>query len=356
MFTHGPFVGLTRTCKESSWTIKYINSFIRSQGVGEWTSFVLFRNAATGRHSDSHNLAGSTIKTTSFGNFTGGGLWLQGDPPKGVPAGVELGWEFCAPEQEHQEGTVEEGGRLAALTAWCTAAAVTYLSDDFPVGRASSSVALFEIGSYQKTLEVTNMDYLVAEPVGYDLASGEQWDPQVVQQTVRDLLPAVLWVHVVEIGKVLPSILSYLYEQVDSGRQLVLEAPPDHPCWDSYAVKELLERYMERWQARMDEPDLLRVNNFHIDGPKFDPNATVPEFLNYMVKHQENLDKTEDQTPRVGGEAITFEGASKITPEVRSSLKRLHQNLGHPSNTDLARHLRLAGADPSVVEATKKIR
>ena len=439
MFTHGPFVGLTRTCKESSWTIKYINSFIRSQGVGEWTSFVLFRNAATGRHSDSHNLAGSTIKTTSFGNFTGGGLWLQGDPPKGVPAGVEYRkgpdgeelkgfvidtkekvttfdgkiphatqpWEgerwtlscyvtrgypksdvemrdalrelrfplhgvpLGVPHDDHTEGSAgnsvrpnkstrkglwKKAGRLAALTAWCTAAAVTYLSDDFPVGRASSSVALFEIGSYQKTLEVTNMDYLVAEPVGYDLASGEQWDPQVVQQTVRDLLPAVLWVHVVEIGKVLPSILSYLYEQVDSGRQLVLEAPPDHPCWDSYAVKELLERYMERWQARMDEPDLLRVNNFHIDGPKFDPNATVPEFLNYMVKHQENLDKTEDQTPRVGGEAITFEGASKITPEVRSSLKRLHQNLGHPSNTDLARHLRLAGADPSVVEATKKIR
>ena len=57
-----------------------------------------------------------------------------------------------------------------------------------------------------------------------------------------------------------------------------------------------------------------------------------------------------------GAEAIQFEKGKSIAPEVKSSLKRLHQNMGHPSNLDLARHLRLAGADPTVVEACKRLR
>ena len=58
-------------------------------------------------------------------------------------------------------------------------------------------------------------------------------------------------------------------------------------------------------------------------------------------------------------EAIQFEKGKVIAPEVKSSLKRLHQNMGRPSNLDLARHLRLAGADPlagAVVEACKRLR
>ena len=31
------------------------------------------------------------------------------------------------------------------------------------------------------------------------------------------------------------------------------------------------------------------------------------------------------------------------------ALKRLHQNLGHPSNVDLARHLKLAGAGQGII-------
>ena len=75
-----------------------------------------------------------------------------------------------------------------------------------------------------------------------------------------------------------------------------------------------------------------------------------------MVRHR-GRDHTEEpeETPKIGAEAISFEKGSKIAPEVKSSLRRLHQNLGHPSNVDLARHLRLAGADPAVIEATKKM-
>ena len=49
-----------------------------------------------------------------------------------------------------------------------------------------------------------------------------------------------------------------------------------------------------------------------------------------------------------------WQGAASITlpksvpKQMAAALRRVHQNLGHPSNTDLARHLRLSAADAAV--------
>ena len=56
-----------------------------------------------------------------------------------------------------------------------------------------------------------------------------------------------------------------------------------------------------------------------------------------------------------GAEAIKFMKGDTIPGPIQSSLKRLHQNLGHASPSDMARHLRLAGADPAVVSACKRL-
>ncbi|CAK0798448.1 unnamed protein product [Prorocentrum cordatum] len=48
--------------------------------------------------------------------------------------------------------------------------------------------------------------------------------------------------------------------------------------------------------------------------------------------------------------------AADVDDEVRSHLQRLHQNLGHPSNDDLARNLRLNGADDALVRGAKHLR
>ncbi|CAE7257019.1 GIP [Symbiodinium sp. CCMP2592] len=115
-------------------------------------------------------------------------------------------------------------------------------------------------------------------------------------------------------------------------------------------IKDLLERYDNRWRQQRGEPHLWRINDEFEGAVQHDPEEN-------MVRHEAAKveDPDEDKIKR-GAEGISFEDGSKIASEVRSSLRRLHQNLGHPSNTDLARHLRLAGADPTVVEATKKLR
>lgn len=54
--------------------------------------------------------------------------------------------------------------------------------------------------------------------------------------------------------------------------------------------------------------------------------------------------KKAHETPLpVGGDAISFKG--KVNPTVASLLKRVHQNLGHPPNRELVRHLKIGGAN-----------
>ena len=54
-----------------------------------------------------------------------------------------------------------------------------------------------------------------------------------------------------------------------------------------------------------------------------------------------------------GAEAISFKG--KVNPTVAAALRRVHQNLGHPCNRDLVKHLRLGGAHQSVIQAAQQM-
>ena len=57
-----------------------------------------------------------------------------------------------------------------------------------------------------------------------------------------------------------------------------------------------------------------------------------------------------------------WQGAAGITlpktvpKQMAAALRRVHQNLGHPSNTDLARHLRLSGATDAAVKGAEQLR
>ena len=53
----------------------------------------------------------------------------------------------------------------------------------------------------------------------------------------------------------------------------------------------------------------------------------------------------------LSGNGIQFQKGVK--PEVASALRRLHQNMAHPSNTELIRHLRIAGAEQKIIDAVK---
>ncbi|CAE7213744.1 GIP [Symbiodinium sp. CCMP2592] len=439
MYTHGSMKGLSRRSRALPWTTKYINMFLKTKYDGRWTSFVIFRNAATEVHTDSHNLRDTPVATVSFGNFKGGKLWIEEtdkgkDDPNTVirrdNKGRELygktvstkeqlyifdgkskhatePWEgerwtlSCyttrgyvdsdsglrdelrelrfplrglplrdgdhggekktfRPCKSVRKALWKKAGRLAALTTWCTSAATSSLLAEYPLGRGVEAVSLYEIGGYDKTLEVTNMEYLAAEPFAYEPNDLADADVETVHRTLEAFTPAVVWVHGKESLGFLEKIYGSLCSHVEQGHQLALEALPDDPCWENPYIQSLLERFEGRCHRREAEPHVLRINDVlqnysdtRLDSEK-DSGQTL---VQYMAQHDAQPPPEQPSSSTASGaSSISFEGDKEIASEVKISLRRLHQNMGHPNNLDLARHLRLAGADPSVVDACKKMR
>ncbi|CAE7263747.1 GIP, partial [Symbiodinium natans] len=435
MYTYGSFIGISRGSRALPWTTKYINSFMRTRHRGAWSSFVLFRNAATQVHADVHNLANTLVTTVTFGPFSGGELWVEGKPVqedascpvfRSDPHGKEIEghlvntrmnpysfdgkvrhatqpwvgerWTLSCfttrgfakssvglrdelrdlrfplrglplpgdasqgdahsfprtdrPRKSTRKSLWKNVTRLVALTSWCSAAAFNWSTEFFPLSRGREAVSLFEIGGFSKTVEVGDMGFDTAEP----LLTREDgtMNGSEVSGTIEYFKPAVVWVHGPAVSAFLPEIGGALQEAIELGKNVVFEAERGDPFWVQQDFVSFYYKFEGRYSTREDEPHVLRFNDYH-HVPWENIDLPVKEFQSYMVEGQKTTVEEIDEVPR-GAEAITFEGDHKLAAEVRSSLKRLHQNMGHPSNSDLARHLRLAGADPVVVEACKKIK
>ncbi|CAE7221929.1 GIP [Symbiodinium sp. CCMP2592] len=439
MYTYGPMSGISKASQSLPWTVKYMNSFMKVQGFGQWSSFVLFKNAATSVHADVHNLPNTTVKTVSFGPFSGGELWMsdsdratdtpgtqwrtdaQGNLLPGYNVKTKNSvytfngkikhatqpWDgerwtlSCFTTRGFQQSTVAErdqlrdlrfplrgiplrppecdedppravrhrpmksirkglwkkASRLAALTTWCTMAGTSCTATHYPLSRGPEAVAFFEIGGFHKTLEITDLNYLAAEPYGYSHGGEDPQPIEAIYDTIREFNPAVVWLHAKTTASYVKDITGYLCEHVDQGRQLAIEATPDDPCWENEGIKDLLARYDGKWHHRCEEPDVLRVNDDYRQDHRHPDDEVVPEFHAYVTEYKPEVEDGNgaDGVAKTGAEAISFEKGKNLASEVKSSLRRLHQNLGHPSNTDLARHLRLAGADPVVVDACKRL-
>ena len=85
---HGGLFGITKKTLSHSWLRKYINAFVeKSSPKGfTWTSFVFNFNAKAGLHTDKYNLKDSYNITFSFGDYTGGALWILGASQLGPAA------------------------------------------------------------------------------------------------------------------------------------------------------------------------------------------------------------------------------------------------------------------------------
>ena len=89
-------------------------------------------------------------------------------------------------------------------------------------------------------------------------------------------------------------------------------------------------------------------------------NAVVRAYDKAMREGRSVFENFPTETPSVdqaedalGAEGITFKG--KVKPMVASTLRRIHQNLGHPPNRELIRHLRLSGASEGIVRAAEQM-
>ncbi|CAE7274790.1 unnamed protein product [Symbiodinium sp. CCMP2592] len=86
-WVHGGCFGITNRTKHYPWICRYVNEFVkRSSPKGfTWTSFVFNFNGKARIHTDKYNQKESYNLTFSFGNYTGGTLWIEGASQLGPP-------------------------------------------------------------------------------------------------------------------------------------------------------------------------------------------------------------------------------------------------------------------------------
>ena len=74
----------------------------------------------------------------------------------------------------------------------------------------------------------------------------------------------------------------------------------------------------------------------------------------YVGQHGPLAAQQEEQAATGTSEDITFKGT--VSARVAGAMRRLHQNLGHPSQREMVRHLRMSGAHQDLVDAAQQLR
>ena len=77
-YSYGAFHGVNNKTLKFPRCSLYLNAWAKDKGFkGSWTSISVAVNVGHALHRDSNNLPGSANQSISFGDFTGGRLWLE---------------------------------------------------------------------------------------------------------------------------------------------------------------------------------------------------------------------------------------------------------------------------------------
>ncbi|CAE7487110.1 GIP, partial [Symbiodinium necroappetens] len=274
--------------------------------------------------------------------------------------------------------------RLSSFATWSILATTTFLGNavmttafDEPAPTINlmhhNNPVLFEIGGWDQTMEATAKGIEAVEPM-VDLDLHDPPTLTRIKDILEELKPRTLWIHGDHFGD--PVGLDEVIElQRNIGGNVTVEGKLNGPMWSSNFGTFL---YQMPGVTTYRSNDLLRAQfggRDHAlcereDDMVFD-STTAEVLLRNYLEEKNDQGTTRQVFPveaeprggaRQGNEPSSSRGASAISfrdpqprPEVASSLRRLHQNLGHPAISDLTRHLRLAGAGPEVVAAAKNM-
>ena len=182
---------------------------------------------------------------------------------------------------------------------------------------------------------------------------------------VTDLKPHVLWAQGNgQVCEGIDRILAAATRQIQQGGVFVTREHRTDPIWQHEVFLSLISRHdtvYEHQQAkqtiRVAQPGIL----------PFRPQSAFAGETQSDGSRQQAPNEAQDvpqDAPEPLGRGLQGHGlstgciplAGNVPKVIQPALGRLHQNLGHPSNSDLTRHLRLAGADEAVIQGCKRLR
>ena len=214
-------------------------------------------------------------------------------------------------------------------------------------------VTILEIGDFHQSLAVTetiNAD--IAEPISWSELKDNNGKQRVLN-IISDFLPNVVWInppkeaetsendnHDRGVHDVCTTVDWCAPEQLARKGSLVVE------------MTYLSERDSGTIRTKLDEYG--EVTEHHFGDSKFLKTRLRESHQAHVTEGIGEGDSVPRHQTRPGASGITFD--ETVKPDVASTLRRLHQNLGHPAVSDLVRHLRLAGGSSEILKAAKSLR
>ncbi|CAE7367423.1 GIP, partial [Symbiodinium microadriaticum] len=245
--------------------------------------------------------------------------------------------------------------RLSALATWTILAAMSYTTAHVPLPAHAESVTLCEIGGTNKTEEISVLDeYLTTEPIDVDFLAGREGRDRALE-IIKELRPATLWIHGDSLDSSDDAVVELIEEQKRVRGRIIVEAPVDHAFWIS-PLAAVLQDDPTTAVSEAKNYRFVEINGTEEiwkEATETQNDKSIEVYMTTNEGRQQGAGRGDDV--QRGASGITFPGEPRVKPEVSSALKRLHANLGHPSQADLTRHLRLAGAGPEVIQASKRL-
>ena len=251
------------------------------------------------------------------------------------------------PKHSIRKGLWKTAARLSTFLTWSvialTSATGIRESHDGPRHVPRDQLPLLELGGWTETVEAAEIlnDSYIHEPILW-AGPGEPDVRTSLAEILKTKDPGVLWIHwpgarhAQDVG-FFEILRDFVPIQRGRDRDVVIEL---HDC-DDVALQQLIKDCGQLCNS---------VQHFHDEKPRLRLTRQVQAAQTYVTEGQAPL---AENPVRTGARGITFD--KTVKGDVAATLRRLHQNLGHPAPQDLARHLRLAGASAEVVKAAKSL-
>ena len=268
-------------------------------------------------------------------------------PPADEPHHVE---HRQRPKKSVRRTLWKSAQRASAMFTIGLAAASSFVSEILPHGSDPARASLYEIGGHDLTCDIAGFGSTVIEPLSWkDFL--QDTDNEKVVDTITALKPHVVWVQ--GHGRGLDAI-AHLRKtadvQIGEGGMFVCQDDITAGFWKA----PLLEYFVEAYPCSFEDKAQTRIIRVGSQVRPHDDVHPPPSQAVNVTSHEDGHGAQSGQHSNSSVKEIKFEG--NVPKHVQSALIRLHQNLGHPSAQDMARHLRYVGADEHVVKACKNLR
>ncbi|CAE7241098.1 RE2 [Symbiodinium sp. CCMP2592] len=240
--------------------------------------------------------------------------------------------------------------KVGVLMATLLTAASSYLANHVFPDSIVEPIVIFEIGGTAGTEEAVSLGKDVFEPMDWATYQSPE-GKQTAYHVINGGTPRELRVNL--FGKkdaCNRPVLELMQQQINEGGTVVVKGSSQDTIYDEELFKYLRDNYTQYNGNEHGEETYILYRA--CERSEKMPGPTRCHQVCVVDRSGEGDGLAHDVA--YDGTGITF--GETTPPMIASALRRLHQNLGHPQNCDLIRHLRLAGCDEPVIKAARGLR